>query len=160
MSYRIGQGVDAHAFTAGDQVVLCGIRLPHERGVLATSDGDVALHALCDALLGAAALGDLGTFFPSDDPAWRGADSADLLRRVTARVAEAGLRLANADLTVICQTPRLGPHREEMRGNVARLLDVPVDAVSLKFTTTDGLGFTGRGEGLAAMAVVLLTHGN
>lgn len=158
MPIRIGQGFDAHAFTNGDHVMLCGTRVPHDRGVAATSDGDVALHALCDALLGAAALGDLGTFFPSDDETWRGADSSDLLRRVIARLRDSGLDVINADLTLICQAPRLAPLREEMRGNVARLLGIPAGAVSVKFTTTDGLGFPGRGEGLAALAVVLVNH--
>lgn len=157
MTYRIGQGTDAHAFGDGDHVTVGGVRVPHEQGVVATSDGDVALHALCDALLGAAALGDLGDFFPAGDPAWQGADSRDLLRRVVERLANVGLAAASVDLTVICQAPRLAPHREAMRRVVAEILCLPVEGVSVKFTTTDGLGFTGRGEGLAAQAVVLVT---
>lgn len=157
MTQRIGQGIDAHSFGPGDHVTVGGVRVPHERGVEATSDGDVALHALCDALLGAAALGDLGDFFPSDDAAWRGADSRDLLRRVVERLENCGFITVNADVTVVCQAPRLAPHREYMRRNISEILRVPMDRVSIKFTTTDGLGFTGRGEGLAAQAVVLVT---
>lgn len=157
MNYRIGQGIDAHAFEAGDQVTIAGVRVPHDRGVAATSDGDVALHALCDALLGAAALGDLGDYFPSGDPSWQGADSRDLLRRVVERLENCGLAATNADITVICQAPRLMPHRDAMRANIARDLRLSVNRVSVKFTTTDRLGFTGRGEGLAAQAVVMVT---
>lgn len=157
MTYRIGQGIDAHAFGAGGHVTVGGVSVPHDRGVEATSDGDVALHALCDALLGAAALGDLGDFFPSGDPAWEGADSRDLLRRVVERLENCGLVATNADVTVICQAPRLSMHRDAMRANIARDLRLPVDRVSVKFTTTDRLGFTGRGEGLAAQAVVMVT---
>lgn len=157
MTYRIGQGIDAHAFGAGDHVTVGGVSVPHDRGVEATSDGDVALHALCDALLGAASLGDLGDFFPSGDPAWEGADSRDLLRRVVERLENCGLVATNADVTVICQAPRLSMHRDAMRANIARDLRLTVDRVSVKFTTTDRLGFTGRGEGLAAQAVAMVT---
>lgn len=157
MTYRIGQGIDAHAFGAGDHVTVGGVSVPHDRGVEATSDGDVALHALCDALLGAASLGDLGDFFPSGDPAWEGADSLDLLRRVVERLENCGLVATNADVTVICQAPRLSTHRDAMRANIAAALRLTVDRVSVKFTTTDRLGFTGRGEGLAAQAVVMVT---
>lgn len=157
MTYRIGQGIDAHAFGAGDHVLVGGVRVPHDRGVAATSDGDVALHALCDALLGAAALGDLGDFFPSGDPAWKDADSRDLLRRVVERLENCGLAATSADITVICQAPRLSTHRDAMRANIARDLRLAVERVSVKFTTTDRLGFTGRGEGLAAQAVAMVT---
>lgn len=157
MAQRIGQGFDAHAFGPGNHVTVGGVRVPHDRGVEATSDGDVALHALCDALLGAAALGDLGDFFPSVDPAWRGADSRDLLRRVVERLENCGFAPVNADLTVICQAPKLAPHREAMRRNIAEALRAPLESVSVKFTTTDRLGFTGRGEGLAAQAIVMVT---
>lgn len=157
MTIRIGQGLDAHAFVPGDHVTVGGVRVPHEQGVEATSDGDVALHALCDALLGAAALGDLGDFFPSGDPAWEGADSRDLLRRVVERLENCGLTPVNADITVICQAPRLAGHREAMRGAIAAILRIAPERVSVKFTTTDRLGFTGRGEGIAAQAVVLVT---
>lgn len=131
--------------------------MPHDRGIQATSDGDVALHALCDALLGAAALGDLGDFFPSGDPAWEGADSRDLLRRVVERLENCGLAATNVDVTVICQAPRLAGHRDAMRANIARDLRLTADRVSVKFTTTDRLGFIGRGEGLAAQAIVMVT---
>lgn len=156
MNLRIGHGFDAHAFDDGDHVTVGGVRVPHDRGVAATSDGDVALHALCDALLGAAALGDLGDFFPSGDEAWRGADSRELLRRVVERLANCGLAPVNADLTVICRAPRLADHREDMRRRIAADLRINPDRVGVKFTTTDGLGFAGRGEGLAAHAVVLV----
>lgn len=153
---RFGHGFDAHAFTGGDHVTVGGVRVPHTRGVAATSDGDVALHALCDALLGGAALGDLGALFPSDDDRWRGADSRDLLDRVVARVAGEGFGVVNADVTVICQAPKLAGCRGAMREAIAAGLRVAVDRVSIKFTTTDGLGFVGREDGLAAHAVVSL----
>ncbi len=156
MSWRVGQGFDVHAFTAGDHVRLGGVRIPHRQGIAAHSDGDVVIHALCDALLGAAALGDLGRYFPDDAEAWRDADSRDLLRRVLTKVADEGWLVANADVTVIAQAPKLAPHVERMRQNLAHDLAVPVGCVSVKATTTEGLGFAGRGEGIAAAAVVLL----
>lgn len=156
MNLRIGHGFDVHAFGPGDHVTVGGVQVPHDRGVEATSDGDVAVHALCDALLGAAALGDLGEFFPSDDPAWEGADSLDLLCRVVERLENCGHAVANADVTVICQAPRLSDHRDTMRRCLADALRVPAGDVSIKFTTTDGLGATGRKEGLAAHAVALI----
>ncbi|MEJ2534383.1 MAG: 2-C-methyl-D-erythritol 2,4-cyclodiphosphate synthase [Gammaproteobacteria bacterium] len=155
-AFRVGQGFDVHAFGDGDHVMLGGVRVPHERGLEAHSDGDVALHALCDALLGALALGDIGRHFPPSDPAWAGADSRDLLRTVAAMAAERGWRASNADLTVICEAPRVGPHVDAMRGNIAADLGLDLDAVSVKATTTERLGFCGRGEGIAALAVVLL----
>lgn len=154
---RIGQGFDAHAFGAGDHLVLGGVRIPHTAGVDAHSDGDVALHALCDALLGAAALGDLGHFFPSDDARWQGADSLELLRQVMARLARDGWRVHNADVTLVCQAPRLAAHVPAMRERIAGALGLALDAVSVKATTTDHLGFCGRGEGIAALAVALIT---
>lgn len=156
MNFRIGQGLDVHAFGAGDHVMLCGVRLPHRCGIRAHSDGDVALHALCDALLGAAALGDIGVHFPPGDPQWRGADSRELLRRVTAMLAERGFRPVNVDLTIACEEPRIVPHVGSMRDAVAAMLGVGVDAVSVKATTTEKLGFCGRGEGIAALAVALV----
>jgi len=156
MSLRIGQGLDVHAFTEGDHVVLGGVRIPFERGLAAHSDGDVALHALCDALLGAAALGDIGVHFPPSDPQWAGADSRALLARVAAMVTDAGLAPVNVDLTLACEAPKVGPHREAMRANIAADLDLPLGRVSVKATTTEHLGFCGRGEGIAALAVVLL----
>jgi 2-C-methyl-D-erythritol 2,4-cyclodiphosphate synthase len=156
MNLRIGHGFDVHAFGEGDFVTLGGVRIPHPRGLEAHSDGDVVLHALCDALLGAAALGDIGRLFPDTDPAWRGADSRGLLREVVARVAAAGWRPVNADLTVICQAPRIGPHRAAMQAGIAADLGIADGGVNVKATTTEGLGYLGRGEGIAAHAVVLL----
>ena len=153
---RIGHGFDVHACGPGTQVVIGGVQIEHSQGVVAHSDGDVALHALCDALLGAAGLGDIGGMFPDDDPQWAGADSRVLLRSVVAQVAAVGLRVANADLTVIAQAPRLGPHIEEMRARIAADLGVEVAQVNVKATTTERLGYIGRGEGLAAHAVALL----
>lgn len=153
---RIGQGFDVHAFTAGDHVMLGGVRIPHSQGLKAHSDGDVALHALADALLGALALGDIGHFFPDTDPAWRGEDSAVLLEQVYAHITAAGYQLGNADLTLIAQRPKMAPHIDAMRARIAALLNADIDQVSVKATTTEQLGFTGREEGIAVTAVVLL----
>ena len=153
---RIGQGVDVHAFGPGDHVMLGGLRIAHDHGVLAHSDGDVVIHALCDALLGALALGDIGRHFPPADARWRGADSRVFLRAVAAMVQQAGYRLGNADVTVIAEAPRVGPHSAAMRANLAADLDCGIGQISVKATTSERLGFTGRGEGIAAQAVVLL----
>ena len=153
---RIGSGFDVHAFSAGDAVTLGGVRIAHSHGLLAHSDGDVAIHALCDALLGALALGDIGVHFPPSDPRWKGADSRVFLRHCAQLLAERGWRLGNADITVVCEAPKVAPHAAAMRANLAQDLGVGVDAISVKATTTERLGFTGRGEGLAAMAVALL----
>ncbi|HET7557119.1 MAG TPA: 2-C-methyl-D-erythritol 2,4-cyclodiphosphate synthase [Rhodanobacteraceae bacterium] len=153
---RIGQGFDVHAFGPGDHVMLGGVRIPHTHGLVAHSDGDVAVHALCDALLGALALGDIGRHFPDNDPKWKGADSLQLLAHCVALARERGHVLGNADITVICEKPKLAPHIESMRSRLASTMQCDVDAVSVKATTTEKLGFTGRGEGIAAMAVVLL----
>jgi 2-C-methyl-D-erythritol 2,4-cyclodiphosphate synthase len=158
MDYRVGQGLDVHAFANGDHVMLGGVRIPHERGLAAHSDGDVALHALCDALLGAAALGDIGRHFPPAEERWRGADSRDLLTRVAAMLGEAGWRPVNLDLTIACEAPRIQPHVESMRLSMADVLGIAVEAVSVKATTTERLGFCGRGEGIAALAVVLIAR--
>lgn len=157
MAVRIGQGFDVHAFTEGDHVMLAGIRIAHGQGLQAHSDGDVALHALCDALLGALALGDIGHYFPDHDPRWKGADSAVLLQAVMVDIQTAGWRVENVDLTLVCQAPKIAPHIAVMRERVATLLGVGVARVSVKATTTERLGFTGRGEGIAAQAVALLT---
>jgi 2-C-methyl-D-erythritol 2,4-cyclodiphosphate synthase len=154
--FRIGQGVDVHAFGTGDQVTLCGVNIPHSAGLVAHSDGDVALHALCDALLGAAALGDIGKHFPPDDPVFENADSRRLLSAVMALISEHGWAVNNADITLVCEAPQIGPHVQDMQLNVASDLHVSIDCISIKATTTEGLGFCGRGEGIAAMAVVLL----
>lgn len=153
---RIGQGFDVHAFGPGDHVMLGGVRVPHTRGVLAHSDGDVALHALCDALLGALALSDIGRHFPDKDPRWKGADSLDLLRHCAGLVGGRGFALGNADITVICEMPKLAPHVETMRTRIAQAAGCAIDAISVKATTSEKLGFAGRGEGIAAMAVALL----
>ena len=157
-AFRIGQGYDVHAFGAGDHVMLGGVRVPHERGVVAHSDGDVVLHALCDAILGALALGDIGVHFPPSDERWRGADSLGLLRHCVALAAQSGWRLGNADITVVCERPRVGPHAPLMRERIAAACGVTLEAVSVKATTSEKLGFTGRGEGIAAQAVVLLVR--
>lgn len=156
MNIRIGHGYDVHAFKDGDHVVLGGVRIAHTRAFAAHSDGDVLIHALCDALLGAAALGDIGRHFPDTDPAYKGADSRVLLRRVVGLLEERGYRVGNADATIIAQAPKLAPHIESMRANLAEDLGVAVDRVSVKATTTERLGFTGREEGIAAHAVALL----
>jgi 2-C-methyl-D-erythritol 2,4-cyclodiphosphate synthase len=153
---RIGNGFDVHAFGEGDHLVLAGVRIPFERGVLAHSDGDVAIHALCDAILGALALGDIGTHFPPGDEKWRGADSRHFLRHCALLMDQHGWTLANADLTIICERPRVGPHVEAMRAALAADLGATPAQVSVKATTTEQLGFTGRREGIAAQAVVLL----
>ena len=149
---RLGIGFDVHAFTEGDHVWLGGVRVPHSRGVSAHSDGDVILHALTDALLGALADGDIGVHFPPDDPRWRGASSDRFLADAAERVRSRGGFIDHLDATLLCQSPRLGPHREAMRARIAGIAGVRVDQVSLKATTTEGMGFTGRGEGLAAQA--------
>ena len=158
MTVRIGQGFDVHAFGEGDHVILGGVRIPFARGLDAHSDGDVVIHALCDALLGALALGDIGTHFPPTDPRWRDADSRAFLRHCNALVRERGWALGNADITVICERPKVGPHAAAMRALLADDLGADVDAVSIKATTTETLGFTGRGEGIAAQAICLLVR--
>ncbi|MDF1636520.1 2-C-methyl-D-erythritol 2,4-cyclodiphosphate synthase [Alcanivorax jadensis] len=153
---RIGQGFDVHAFTEGDHVMLGGVAIPHSHGLKAHSDGDVALHALSDALLGALALGDIGHYFPDTDPQWQGADSGTLLAAIYRDVTATGWQLGNADITVICQAPKLAPHIRAMRQRIADLLNCEVGQVSVKATTTEKLGFTGRKEGIAVQAVVLV----
>ncbi|RNF82579.1 2-C-methyl-D-erythritol 2,4-cyclodiphosphate synthase [Lysobacter psychrotolerans] len=153
---RIGQGYDVHAFGDGDHVMLAGVRVPHGRGIVAHSDGDVAIHALCDAMLGALALGDIGQHFPPSDERWRGADSRAFLRHCNALIGQRGWKVGNADITVICERPKVGPHAQAMRECLSAELGIALDAVSIKATTTETLGFTGRGEGIAAMAVCLL----
>ncbi|MGD4882479.1 2-C-methyl-D-erythritol 2,4-cyclodiphosphate synthase [Xanthomonas citri pv. citri] len=155
-NFRIGQGYDVHAFGPGDHVMLGGVRVAHSHGVLAHSDGDVVLHALCDAMLGALALGDIGRHFPPSDARWKDADSAQFLQHCDGLLRERGWRVGNADITVICERPKVGPHAVAMRERIADLLAIELDAVSVKATTSDQLGFTGRGEGIAAQAAVLL----
>jgi len=155
---RIGFGVDVHAFGAGEFVMLGGVRIPHSRGVVAHSDGDVMLHALCDALLGAAGLGDIGQHFSDTDPQWQGADSRRFVVSVLALLQARRLAVANVDLTVLAQAPRIAPYREAIRRQIAQLLKVDEQRVNIKATTTEGLGFLGRAEGIAAQAVVLLSE--
>jgi 2-C-methyl-D-erythritol 2,4-cyclodiphosphate synthase len=156
MNIKVGTGFDAHAFGPGNSVALGGITLEHDHGVIAHSDGDVLLHALCDALLGAAGLGDIGQHFPDSDPQWRGVASSGFVTAVMALLHERGYAVGNADLTLLAQAPRIGPHREAICQHIAGLLGVARDCVNLKATTTEYLGFIGRAEGLAALATVLL----
>jgi 2-C-methyl-D-erythritol 4-phosphate cytidylyltransferase/2-C-methyl-D-erythritol 2,4-cyclodiphosphate synthase len=151
---RMGQGVDAHRFGPGDVVWLCGVRIQHELGLIGHSDADCGLHALTDAVLGAVAEGDIGEHFPPSDPRWKGASSDQFLRHAVSLAAAKGARILNADVTLICERPKIRPHRDAMRERIAELLGVPVDRVSVKATTTEGMGFTGREEGLMAQAVV------
>lgn len=157
---RIGNGFDVHKFAEGRELWLCGVKVDHSLGLLGHSDADVALHALCDALLGAAALRDIGYHFPDTDPAYKGADSRRLLRRVVELIAEKGYRPGNVDVTIIAQTPKLLPYIERMRATVASDLGIDLDCVSVKATTTERLGFTGRGEGIAAQASALIVPGS
>ncbi|MBQ7546404.1 MAG: 2-C-methyl-D-erythritol 2,4-cyclodiphosphate synthase [Clostridia bacterium] len=154
---RIGHGYDVHRLVPDRRLILGGVEIPFERGLLGHSDADVLLHAIADALLGAAALGDIGCLFPDTDPAYAGADSLELLRQVRRAVQEAGYAVGNVDATVLAQRPKLRGYIDGMRRNIADALDVPVSAVSVKATTEEGLGFTGSGEGVAAHAVCLLT---
>jgi len=155
---RVGSGYDVHAFGPGDHVMLGGVRIAHEQGVVAHSDGDVLLHALCDALLGAMGLGDIGQHFPDTDPRWKGADSRQFLRQCAGLLRQSGWRLVNADVTVIAEAPRLGRHREQIRDNIAADLETRPECINVKATTHEGLGALGRREGLACQAVVLLAH--
>ncbi len=153
---RIGQGFDVHAFQEGGTLILGGVTIPHTRSLAAHSDGDVVLHALCDALLGAAALGDIGHHFPDSDPHYEGVDSRKLLRQVVEKVHAQDLRVGNTDLTLVAQAPKLAPYIGAMQENIADDLQLAPGRVNVKATTTEQLGFTGRGEGIAAFAVVLL----
>lgn len=153
---RIGTGFDVHRLVEGRRCIVCGVDIPHTHGLLGHSDADVALHALCDAILGALALRDIGYHFPDTDPAWKGADSRRLLRAVVAMAADRGYRVGNADITVIAQVPKMLPYIEQMQANVAADLGIDNGRVSVKATTTEHLGFTGRAEGIAAQAAVLM----
>ncbi|OOF11463.1 MULTISPECIES: 2-C-methyl-D-erythritol 2,4-cyclodiphosphate synthase [Salinivibrio] len=154
---RIGHGFDVHKFGGDGPVIIGGVAVPYEQGLLAHSDGDVALHALCDALLGAIAAGDIGQHFPDTSDEWKGADSRMLLRDVYRKVQDKGYRLGNADITIIAQAPKMGPHIPAMCATIADDLKAPIDAINVKATTSERLGFTGRKEGIACEAVVLLT---
>lgn len=156
MSLRIGQGFDVHAFGPGDHLMLGGVRIAHGFGVIAHSDGDVLLHALTDAILGALALGDIGQWFPPSDPRWANADSSQFVAAAMNAVGQHGYRINNVDLTVLAEAPKLAPHSQAIRARIADLLEVDLSRVGLKATTTEGLGLIGRREGIAAQAVVLL----
>ena len=153
---RIGHGYDAHRLVSGRALILGGVSIPHDRGLLAHSDGDALIHAICDALLGAAALGDIGKFFPDTQPEWKGVDSRVLLREVVAMLARKGFRITNVDATIVAQRPKLAPYFPAMRENLAADLKIPIERVNVKGTTTEGMGFAGREEGIAAHAVALL----
>lgn len=156
MKIRIGQGIDVHAFSAGDHVMLGGVRIPFDRALAAHSDGDVALHALCDAMLGAASLGDIGRHFPPSEDCWKDADSRDLLRQVDLLLKHDGWAVINADITLVCEQPRITPFAEQMKANIAADIGLDPTDVSIKATTTEKLGFCGRGEGITAFAIVLI----
>jgi len=153
---RIGQGFDAHALVAERKLVIGGVQIPHEKGLAGHSDADVLIHAVCDALLGAAGLGDIGKHFPDNDPRFKDIDSRRLLREVARLLKERGLKTANVDATIIAQAPKMGPHIPAMRANLASDLGIAADAVNVKAKTTEKLGFVGRGEGIAAEAVALV----
>jgi 2-C-methyl-D-erythritol 2,4-cyclodiphosphate synthase len=155
---RVGSGYDVHAFGPGDHVMLGGARIPFDKGIRAHSDGDVLLHALCDALLGAMGLGDIGQHFPDSDPRWKGADSRVFLRHCTQLMRQRGWRFVNADITVIAEAPRLGAYRDQMRTHIASDMGTTVDRINVKATTSEGLGALGRGEGIACQAVVLIAY--
>jgi 2-C-methyl-D-erythritol 2,4-cyclodiphosphate synthase len=155
---RIGQGYDVHAFGEGDHIIMGGVTIPHERGLIAHSDGDVLIHALCDAFLGAAALGDIGRHFPDTDPRYRGVDSRELLREVVSLVGSKGYSLSNADMTIVAQAPKMSPYLEQITINLAIDCGCNVDQINIKATTTENLGFEGRGEGIACQAVILLSQ--
>lgn len=154
--FRIGNGFDVHRLVEGRRCIICGVDIPYEKGLLGHSDADVALHALSDALLGAAALGDIGKYFPDTDPRWKGADSRALLREVVAILAREGFGPVNVDVTIMAQAPKMLPHVPQMRLNIAGDLGIDIARVSVKATTTEKLGFTGRGEGIAATATALI----
>ena len=156
---RIGHGYDVHKLVEGRRLILGGVDIPYDKGLLGHSDADALLHAIADALLGAAALGDIGKLFPDSDPQYEGADSLALLRKVAKRLSCAGYQIINVDSTVIAQAPKLAPHIQKMRSNIARALDVDIDCVSVKATTEEGLGFSGEGLGMAAHAVCLIEKG-
>lgn len=158
IGFRIGQGYDVHALTPGRPLILGGVRIPHPQGLLGHSDADVLLHAITDAILGAAALGDIGRLFPDSDPQWQGADSRLLLRAAMAAVKDAGWQVENIDASVIAQAPRIVPHVQAMCANIAADLGIAAGAVNIKGKTTERLGFSGRGEGIAAQAVALLVR--
>ncbi len=156
MKTRVGQGIDVHAFCEGDHLVLGGVRISHAQALAAHSDGDVVLHALCDAMLGAAALGDIGRHFPPSEAQWAGADSRDLLHKVNLMLKHDGWAVTNADITLVCEQPKITPYALQMQTNIATDLNLDIQDISIKATTTEGLGFCGRGEGITVLAIVLI----
>ncbi|MDW3184126.1 2-C-methyl-D-erythritol 2,4-cyclodiphosphate synthase [Roseobacter sp.] len=156
MDIRLGNGFDVHAFGPGDHVILCGVKIPHDQGLVGHSDADVALHTITDAIYGALAQGDIGQHFPPSDPQWKGAASDIFLAHAVSLAAEMGFGLSNVDCTLICEAPKIGPHAAAMRENLARIMGLEVDRVSVKATTSERLGFTGRGEGIACLATAAL----
>ena len=156
MDIRLGNGFDVHAFGPGDHVTLCGVTIPHDKGLLGHSDADVAMHALTDALYGALAEGDIGQHFPPSDPRWKGAASRIFLEHAMERVADRGFRVTNLDCTIVCERPKIGPHAAAMRNEIAAITGIAPDRISIKATTSEELGFTGRGEGIAALATAAL----
>ncbi len=156
MDVRLGNGFDVHALEPGDHVVLCGVHLPHDHGLAGHSDADVAMHAVTDAIYGALADGDIGQHFPPSDPQWKGADSRIFLDHAVARAKSRGFQIANVDCTIICETPKIGPHAAQMRATLAQIICIETDRISVKATTSERLGFTGRGEGIAALATAAL----
>jgi 2-C-methyl-D-erythritol 4-phosphate cytidylyltransferase/2-C-methyl-D-erythritol 2,4-cyclodiphosphate synthase len=156
-NFRTGMGFDVHRLAEGEELWLGGIRIAHDKGLAGHSDADVALHAITDAILGAICAGDIGEHFPPSDPQWRGAPSSRFLEHAAALVAERGAQVEHVDLTIICEAPKIGPHRDVMRARIAALLRLAVDRISVKATTTERLGFTGRGEGIAAQAVATIS---
>ncbi len=153
---RVGHGIDVHRLTEGRKLILCGVEIPYEKGLLGHSDADVAVHALMDALLGALALGDIGTHFPDTDAEFQGADSMELLERVVVMIEDIGYTLGNADITIVAQAPKLAPYIEQMRENVSAVCGVDISDVNVKATTTEGLGFEGQGQGISAHAVAIV----
>ena len=156
MKVRLGNGYDVHKFGPGDHVVLCGVKVPHDQGLVGHSDADVGMHAITDALYGALAAGDIGRHFPPSDPQWKGADSAVFLRHAVQMARDAGFEISNVDCTLVCEFPKIGPHADAMRAALADIMGLPVEDISVKATTSEKLGFTGRGEGLAALATAAL----
>lgn len=156
MDIRLGNGFDVHAFGAGDHVTLCGVKIPHSHGLVGHSDADVSMHTVTDAIYGALAQGDIGQHFPPSDPQWKGAASAVFLRHAVALATQMGFDIANVDCTLICEFPKIGPHAAEMRSKMAEIMGMDVSRVSVKATTSEKLGFTGRGEGIACIATTAL----